>query len=183
MHHLTRAILFLTPVLVLGPITVLAQAPRAKPAAPPTPACALLTVADIRTATGRADYPNDVEGDPEVEGAAGGSSCQYGGATTTTPGNHAPLVSLVLIKGKNWTAQTRGMALPAGCTREPVTGVGDEAFLQSCPTSKSMRSSPLYVKVGANDLIVQMDIEPPATQATVGPIVMAVARAAVKKLR
>ena len=75
------------------------------------------------------------------------------------------------------------MPLPEGCTREDVKGVADDAFFQNCPDPRSKRSSPLFVKAGANDLILQMDIEPPATAARVREIVLELARAAVAKLR
>lgn len=178
MGHMARAFLVAAPAVTLAVVPALsAQAGEA-----PTPACALLSVAEIRSITGRADYPDHVDGDPDGEGAGGGSSCQYGGATMM-PGPYPPLLSVVLIKGKDWTARSRGFPLPAGCSREPVAGVGDDAFFESCPASKSKRSPPLYVKAGTNDLIVQMDVDPPATQASVSPLVIAIAKAAVQKLR
>ena len=169
-------------VCVVASAVVIGAASPLPAQSSPTPACALLSVAEIRETTGRADYPDYVDGDPEGEGAGGGSSCQYGGPTMMAVG-YPPLLSVVLIKGKNWTARSREFTLPAGCEREQVAGVGDDAFFESCPASRLKRSPPLYVKVGANDLIVQMDVDPPATQASVRPIVIAVARAAALKLR
>jgi len=64
-----------------------------------------------------------------------------------------------------------------------VAGVGDDAFFESCPNPKLTRSAPLYVKVGTNDLIVQLDIKTPATEASARTTVIAVAKAAVAKLR
>ena len=58
-----------------------------------------------------------VDGDPDDEGAGGGSSCQYGGAGMM-PGPNPPLLSVVLIKGKDWIAAGRNFALPSGCSRE-----------------------------------------------------------------
>lgn len=145
MGHLARAVL----VTALGAVPVLAAQGA------PTPACALLSVAEVRTITGRQNYPDHVDGDPDGEGAGGGSSCQYGGPSMV-PGGSTPLLSVVLVKGQNWTERSRSFTLPAGCQREPVAGVGEEAFFESCPASRSRRSSPLYVKAGTNDLIVQM---------------------------
>jgi hypothetical protein len=147
----------------------------------PTPACALLTVDDVRKATGRSEYPRSSDGDQLGEGAGGGSSCQYGGSSFA-PGPHAPMVSFVLIPGKNWTKTSRGFKLAQGCTREDVKGVGEDAFFESCPT-RSRRGPPLYAKVGTNDIIVQMDVEPPATVESTKQLVIAVAKAAVAKLR
>ena len=45
------------------------------------------------------------------------------------------------------------------------------------------RTAPLYVKAGSKDLIVQLDIEPPDTEAALRPKAIAVAKAAAAKLR
>lgn len=183
MDHLMRALVIAVPTLALRAVPpVSAQSAGAQAQGAPTPACALLSVAEIRRITGRNEYPDFVDGDPDGEGAGGGSSCQYGGADMM-PEPDAPLLSVVLIKGKDWTAASRRFTLPAGCSRESVAGVGDDAFFESCPASRLKRSSPLYVKVGSNDLIVQIDIDPPATQASARAVVIAVAKAAVAKLR
>jgi hypothetical protein len=145
-----------------------------------TPACALLSGAEITKATGR-DYPEESNGDSDGEGAGGGSSCQYGGMSFG-PGEEPPMVSLVLIKGKGYTTQRRSGKLPPGCKIVPQK-VGDEAYFESCPKGRSTRSDPLFVKAGTNDLIVQMDIEAPATEASVRALVIKVAEAAVEKLR
>jgi hypothetical protein len=148
----------------------------------PTPACALLTVDDVKRATGNNKYPRASDGDEEGEGAGGGSSCQYGGPsmmTTDTP----PMLSFVLIKGKGWTARARTFKLAPGCTRENVSGVGDDAFFEVCSSSRIKRTPPLYVKKGTNDIIVQLDVEPPLTAADAKGQVIAVAKAAVAKLQ
>lgn len=62
-----------------------------------TPACALLSVAEVRQLTGRKDYPDYADGEPLGEGLGGGSSCQYGGETISSS---TPLVSVVLIPGR-----------------------------------------------------------------------------------
>ena len=145
------------------------------------PACALLSVTEVRKITGYADY-NVSPGDPTGQGVAGGSSCQY--VAPAFGAAKAPLVSLVLINGKDWTAQNRRlMKLPVGCNREPVPGLGDDAYFEFCPNPRPFRTSPLYVKAGAKDLIVQIDIEAPNTEATMRPKVIALAKAAVAKLR
>ena len=183
MRNLAQAFLIASPVVILGAVSALsAQSAGRQATVAPTPACAVLSVAEIRRITGRADYPDYVDGDPDGEGAGGGSSCQYGGRTFMSV-NNPPMLSVVLIKGKSWTERSRGSAPPPGCQRESVAGVGDDAFFQVCPASRLRRSPPLYVKAGANDLIVQMDVDPPATQESVRPIVIAVAKAAALKLR
>ncbi len=153
-------------------------------AAPATAAdaCALLSVAEIRNITGRQDYPEGDQGDPPGQGVGGGSSCQYGGATFM-PGDHPPLLGIVLIPatgGKSWTEGRQAVKLYEGCKREPLSGVGDLAFAELCPRDRGPR---VYVKAGAHDVIVQIDAEPPATAASVKPTVVAVAKAAAAKLR
>jgi len=87
----------------------------------------------------------------------------------------------VLIDGKNYT---KTMPMARGCKKEAVPGVGDEAFFEVCPsTGRLSRTPPLYVKAGTRDLIVQMDIDAPDTDATIRPKVIAVAKAAAAKVR
>lgn len=167
---------------LLGIALVLATpfaAPLAAQSAP-TPACALLSTSEVRQATEIQEYGNGSNGDADGEGVGGGSSCQWGGASFI--GKGAPLLSLVLIRGKGYTERARNGKPPAGCKQESVTGVGDLAFFQSCPTD-SDRTPPLFVKVGSNDLLVQMDVEPPATAAATRALVVKVAKVAAAKLR
>lgn len=145
------------------------------------PACAVLSEAEVRKITGYPDH-NMSPGDPPGQGAGGGSSCQY--VTPAFGATKAPMVSLVLIDGKNWTSENRRLVkLPAGCKREPVPALGDEAYFEVCPAPRPIRTSPLYVKAGTKDLIVQIDIQAPDTEATLRPKVIALAKAAVAKLR
>jgi hypothetical protein len=175
---MSRTILLLGTIFtVFGTVDVFAA--QRGPGAP-TPACAVLSLAEIKTITAIQGYVDASTGDEPGRGVGGGSSCQYSGAVF---GPKAPMVSLVLIPGKNWTATARTFKLAQGCNRETVAGVGDDAFFESCPASKSLRSAPLYVKAGSNDLIIQMDIEAPATEATVRNTVIAIAKAAVAKVR
>lgn len=54
-------------MVALGSVSVLAAQGA------PTPACALLSVAEVRTITGTQNYPDFVDGDPDGEGAGGAS--------------------------------------------------------------------------------------------------------------
>lgn len=139
-----RPLLF---IAVGAAATVSAQSAGGPAASAPTPACALLSVSEVREITGRREYPDYVDGDPDEAGAGGGSSCQYWGATFN-PGDHAPLLSFVLIRGRNWTERSRNFPL-----------------------------------AGTNDLIMQLDVEPPATEASVRQTLVAIARVVVRKLR
>jgi hypothetical protein len=172
MHASARSFIVVIPTLVIVG-TLAAQGT--------TPACALLTVADVRQATGINTYPNFSDGDDEGEGAGGGSSCQYGGNTTMAAG--PPMLSFVLISGKDWTTKARKFKLQPNCTRENVSGIGDDAFFENCNNPKLKRTPPLYVKKGTKDIIVQLDVGPPLTAASAKSAAIAVAKAAVAKLR
>jgi hypothetical protein len=151
------------------------------------PACNLLTPEELRMITSFPGYKRPSPGDPAGQGAGGGASCQYQstGPAVDARGNavseKGPLVSLVLIEGKNYT---KTMPVARGCKKEPVSGVGDEAFFEICPSAgRVSRTPPLYVKAGTRDLIVQIDIEPPDTEAAMRSQAIAVAKAAAAKVR
>jgi hypothetical protein len=163
-------------LFVIGSVVCAALAPlQGQRAQGQNPACALLTTAEVRTVTGFAGYGNPSPGDPPGQGAGGGASCQY----EATSGK-GPLLSIVLIEGKNYT-QT--VPIGRGCNKETAAGVGDQAFFEVCPAARRFRTPPLYVKAGTRDLIVQMDIKTPDTDTTIRPKVIAVAKAAVAKLK
>jgi hypothetical protein len=162
-------------VLFASASTVRAQGSSAAP----TPACALLSVAELREITGNNAYPDHVDGDKPGEGLGGGSSCQYGGSSFV-PGKSAPLVSLVLIPNtKGEAASVRSRKPREGCKREDVPGVGDDALYEACTGS---RGPVLYVTRGMDGMLVQLDAKPatdPAAKATV----IAIAKAAVPKIK
>lgn len=150
-------------------------------------ACSVLTPEELRTITGFPGYKRPSPGDAAGEGAGRGASCQYEspGLTVDARGNaikeKGPLLSLVLINGKNYT---KTMPIGRGCKKEVVSGVGDEAFFEVCPSNRKLtRTSPLYVKAGNSDLILQMDIDDPDSEATIRPKVIAIAKAAAAKVR
>jgi hypothetical protein len=145
-----------------------------------TPVCPLLSVAEVRKITGLDDYAEPWEVGPG-EGIGGGSACVYEGAASSL--DEPPMIGFTLIQGKNWTQGRRKVKLLPGCKQEPVKGVGDDAFFESCPNSPRRRSDPLYVKVGSNDLIVEMGVKEPATKASVRPTVIAFAKAVAAKVR
>lgn len=175
-------------VAALGLAAMESQAQVSKESA--NPACALLSVEDVRKITGYADYTIS-PGDPSGQGVGGGSSCQYSAPTFAVDAKgkpftpKGPLVSVVLIDGRN---HTRTAKPRSGCTRESVSGIGDEAYFEACAAMKGIRTPALYVKAGAKDLIVQMDIdrterETPNIEATMRSKVIALAKAAAAKAR
>lgn len=176
-----------TTCLVLALVGASVSVPKASAqtngrSAGPASACALLSVAEIRKITGQRGYADEASAsDPSDRVAGGGTACRYEAGFLAPPPN-PPVVNLVLIRGKSYTQLQRTMKLPAGCRRELVQGVGEDAFFWYCSAPKEYRS-PLYVKKGANDLIVQIDRKPPATDASVRATTIAVAKAAAAKLR
>jgi hypothetical protein len=144
------------------------------------PACSLLTLDEIRSASGQ-DYDDASPGDELGQGIGGGASCQWGGPSFV-PGKGTPMLSLVVIPNKNgsYTANALKRTPQKGCTREKLTDVGEAAFLETCEKS---RGPVAYANAGKWDLVVQIDAEPPATAASVKAPITAVAKAAVVKLR
>jgi hypothetical protein len=63
-----------------------------------------------------------------------------------------------------------------------VQGVGDAAYFECCPCSQR-RAPALWVKVGTHDLIIDAEVESPATEATVRSTMLAMARVLTAKLR
>jgi hypothetical protein len=172
MRPLSRIITLLAAVAFLaGATPVQAQSSR-------TPACGLLTAAEVRTLTGNKDYPNQADGEVRDDGRT--STCQYGGASMIDEG--APLLSVVLTSRKpgikNAAEFQRTWRLGAGCKREDVSGVGDDAVYETCPDA---RGPILYATKGTHDLMVQLDAKP-ATAATKATVI-AVAKGAAAKVK
>ena len=136
------------------------------------PACSLLTAADFKQATGQS-YDEASPGDDMGEGAGGGASCQWG-----DPGSAGlPMVSVVLIPSngkKSYTEVSRSFKAQPGCVREPVSGLGDAAFVESCPRN---RGPVVRFRKGANDAIVQLDARKSSTAASVKATAVALAKA------
>jgi hypothetical protein len=149
----------------------------------PAPVCPLLSVAEVQKVTGDQGYARPWEVGPG-EGIGGGSACVYEGPVTAAYGEGPPRIGFVLISGKGWTERRRTVKLAPGCKWEPVKGVGDDAFFETCPSDKPKKKvDPLYVKVGSNDLIIQMDVKKPATAESSRPTAIAFAKAVVGKVQ
>ena len=181
MHSFLRfaAPLLTACALAALPSTGAAQAPGPGRSSA-NPACTLLTLAEMRSASGQ-QYDHESEGDAMGEGLGGGASCQWGGPSFG-PGEERPLLSLILvpIKGRSLTEGGLKAAPRKGCTREKLSGIGEVAFLETCESS---RGPVAYAKAGTWDVVVQMDAKPPATAASVKPAILAVAKAAAARLK
>jgi hypothetical protein len=181
-----RAVLVAAAVSALMGASVPAQAVQSG-ARSTNPACAVFTIDELQEITGFPGYRQPSPGDPPGEGVGGGASCQYEAPlfAMDARGNpiaapKGPLLSIVLINGKNYT-QT--VPIGKGCKKEAVAGVGDAAFFEVCPATKLSRTPPLYVKKGATDLVLQLDIKAPDTDASLRPTLIALARAAAAKVK
>lgn len=178
MRSATGIAILATGVL-LGAVT--ARELPAQPAAAPTPACALLSVDEVRKITGQPAYAK-AWGMGPGEAVGGGSSCAYEEGDASL--ERLPMIGFTLISGKGWTKRRRTMGLPGGCQRVAVKSVGDDAFYESCPSKAAKRRvDPLYVQVGPNDLVVEMDVRPPATEDSARQTVVALAKAVAAKLQ
>lgn len=146
-----------------------------------TPACKLMSVSEIQKITGIATYAR-AWGMGTGQAVGGGSSCAFQEAMSSL--ERIPMIGFSLISGKDWTERRRTMRLPEGCTRVTVSGVGDDAFYESCPSkTPKKRVDPLFVKIGSNDIVVEMDIRPPVTEASAKSTVVALAKAVAAKLK
>ncbi|HEV8214325.1 MAG TPA: hypothetical protein VGP95_00775 [Gemmatimonadaceae bacterium] len=170
--------------IVAGVLGVLASAvpvKRLSAQSADTPACKLMSVAEVQKITGITKYER-AWGMGPGEAVGGGSSCAYQEPVTSL--ERLPMIGFSLIPGKGWTERRRTMQLPPGCKRVPVAGVGDDAFYEECPSKTTKkRIEPLYVKIGSNDIVVEMDIRPPVNEASARNATVALAKAVAAKLK
>ncbi len=181
MHSITRLASLLLAAYVSPALTdACAQTSQRASREASNPACTLLTLDEIRSASGQA-YHDASAGDDLGEGLGAGASCQWGGASFL-PGQDSPLLSLVVTPNKkqSWTEVASKSPPRRGCTREKLSSVGEVAFIETC---EGARGPVAYAKAGTWDLVVQMDARPPVTAASIKPRIAAVAKAAAAKLR
>jgi hypothetical protein len=89
------------------------------------------------------------------------------------------MISVVFIPSngkKGYTEASRGVKAQPGCARESVSGLGDEAFVETCSRD---RGPTVYFRKGKNDGIVQVDVTKAATAGSVKPKAIALAKAVV----
>jgi hypothetical protein len=177
----TSRVVALALAIQLAPALAAGLAAQGGPggAAGGNPACTLLTPAEVEAATGR-DYDQASPGDAMGEGAGGGASCQWGGASFI-PGKEQPLLSVVFIPAQprgSYTEFSLEQKPMKGCTRETLRGIGDLGFIETCERS---RGPVAYIKAGPNDLIVQADPEEGKPAASARPVVVALAKSAVAR--
>jgi hypothetical protein len=117
-------------------------------------ACPLVTEKEVEAATGL-DYPPGDEIEQEYEMIAGGDTCMWGGPSMVR--DDLPEINITFIAASSGGSHTEMRArrkLRQDCTREPVAGVGDGAFAESC--EGSIRSASVYARMGNSDLVVSV---------------------------
>ena len=133
MHTLIRAAALALTFQQAASLTATLAAQGAGGAArPPNPACALVAEKEVEAATGL-DYGPGEDFDELYEGVGGKATCVWGGPSLM--GEDLPEIGVLFFpasaRGSNTEARAK-RKLRAGCTREPVRGVGDRAFVEIC---------------------------------------------------
>ena len=84
-------------------------------------------------------------------------------------------------RGSRTEARAKGKPL-AACTREPVRGVGDRAFVETC--EGSIRSAGVYARTGRSDIAVVVYLKPGESMGTpVKSVAIALAKAAAARVK
>jgi hypothetical protein len=152
-------------------------------ARPPNPACALVTEKEVEAATGL-DYGPGEDFDELYEGVGGKATCVWGG-----PGGvkdlDRPEIGVLFFpasaRGSNTEARAK-VKLRAECTREPVRGVGDRAFVETC--GGSISSASVYARTGSSDVAVQVYLKRGESMASpVKSVAIALAKAAAARAK
>lgn len=141
-------------------------------------ACALLTDSEIDAATGL-DYD---EAEPvDDPGPSGTASCLWGGASFAA-GAARPQIGVMLTQMLPRAANAPFPAAPpgAGCTRETLRGIGDNAYIETCEKSRGPMT---YVKAGRNRIMLQLDPERGQPLASAKPALIALAKAAAARAK
>jgi hypothetical protein len=133
-------------------------------------ACALLSAAEIKSATGRNDVARSPGNAEELEFA---SNCQYWGAVDITI--HLGTQTKVMFARQRDTYSKAPARL--GYRVEPIAGLGDDAYSLSYSGKAEVRAM-----VGETELVVSLSGSlPPETEAKT--MAQSLAKAAVAKLR
>jgi hypothetical protein len=150
-------------------------------AKPPNPACPLVAEKEVEAATGL-DYGPGEDLVELYEGVGGKATCVWGG-----PGmvKDLPEIGVFFFPASGRGSHTESRAkwtLLAKCTREPVSGVGDRAFVETCEGSIS--SAGVFAKTGSSDVAVQVYLKRGESMASpVKSVAIALARAAAARAK
>lgn len=157
----------------------------------PNRACTLVTEQEVEAATGL-DFEPGYAIEAEYESIPGGATCQWGGpsrglnAAGVVVRDDKPEIGVTLITGSprgSYTESQRKRPLLSGCTREPVRGVGGDAFAEIC--ERTPYGVSVYARAGSRDVLVRVyHAETKGwTKASVKPTAIALAKAAVARAK
>jgi hypothetical protein len=181
MHTLIRAVALALVLQQAATLTAELAAQGNGGAGATDPACPLVTEKEVEAATGM-DYRPGEEIDQEYENIEGGTTCMWGGPSMVN--DDLPEINVTFIAASprgSHTERRRKQRLAAGCTREPVSGVGDNAFAEIC--GRGLYGVSVYARTGKNDVLVSVYEMRGLAKASVKPAAIALARAAAARVR
>ena len=140
--------------------------------------CSLVSLAEVKQATGNANYTAGERGD-DGDGVGGGDPCTFDGIGM----DRAPTVSVISIapnaKGRYYDWLKRQTPRP-GCTRNAVPGLGVDAFIEECAKYVDL---PLYMRGKSYDVVVGIRASKAGDFAASRPVVLALAKSVAPKIR
>lgn len=176
MHAFIRAAALALAVATQSADLVAQSAKRDTPA---DPACTLLMEQEIDAVTGLDYGPGQAVN--VGQGSFGGTTCLWDTGAVPVGGKIQPQVGIVFMPQGRQGSHTefyRSRKPGAGCTHEPLSGVGDVAFTETCKDGVRV-----YVKTGKNDIFVVVDMLYDRTPAWAQPVAVALAKAAAPRAR
>jgi hypothetical protein len=183
MHRLIRAATLALALQQAATVTAtLAAQDNGGPAESTNPACALVTEKEVEAATGLDYGPGKYFGQ-EYETIEGAATCMWGGPGGFTREDR-PEMHVIFIAASargSHTEWRRKQRLRTGCTREPVRGVGDDGFVETCPDN--ILDASVYARTGNNDVLVRVYQTHGMSKASVEPVAIALAKAAASRAK
>ena len=187
MHTLMRGVALAFTLQQAATVTrELAAQSSGGSAQPANFACPLVTEKEVEAATGL-DYDPGSPIEAQYESIPGAATCHWGGpsgglsATGVMVRDDKPEIGITLIgdspRGSYTEAQRKQRPL-RGCTREPVRGIGNDAFAEIC--EQPLYGVSVYARTGKRDVLVRVyHVERKGwSKASVKPTAIALARAA-----
>jgi hypothetical protein len=182
MHTLIRAAALAVALLQAATVTAeLTAQGNGSSAKPTSPACPLVTQKEVEAATG-VDYRPGKEIDQKYQNIEGGATCMWGGPSMVA--EDLPEIDVTFIAASargSHTERRRKQRLGPGCTREPVRGVGDAAFIEIC--EKGLYGVSVYARTGSNDVLVSAYAMKGLAKTSVKPAAIALAKAAAARAK
>lgn len=174
MHSTLRS----TLVAIAAAVAVSTTASALQAQAAKVDPCSLVSLAEVKQATGNAGYTAGERGDAG-DGVGGGDPCNFEGIGM----DGAPTVSVISIapnaRGRYYDWLKRQKSRP-GCTRNAVPGLGVDAFIEECAKYMDL---PLYMRGKSYDVVVGIRASKAGDFAASRPVVLALAKSVAPKIR